>query len=103
MGVRLERESSVTYPCDGPDVPGNDIVFGEGFPTKSGRARFVPAAIVNPAEEPDAAYPMVLSTGRQLEHWHTGAMTRRAAWCAFRPAAARSSSLRDPTPPFRRE
>jgi len=76
---RLQRESSVTYPCDGPDVPGNDIVFGEGFPTKSGRARFVPAAIVNPAEEPDAAYPMVLTTGRQLEHWHTGAMTRRAS------------------------
>jgi formate dehydrogenase major subunit len=76
---RLQRESSVTYPCDGPDVPGNDIVFGEGFPTKTGRAKFVPAAIINPAEEPDAAYPMVLTTGRQLEHWHTGAMTRRAS------------------------
>jgi len=55
-----------------------DIVFGDGFPTKSGRGRFVPAAIVPPAEEPDADYPMVLTTGRQLEHWHTGAMTRRA-------------------------
>ncbi len=76
---RLERESSVTYPCDGPDKPGNDIVFGEGFPTKSGRAKFVPAAIINPAEEPDTDYPMVLTTGRQLEHWHTGAMTRRAS------------------------
>jgi formate dehydrogenase major subunit len=76
---RLQRESTVTYPCDGPDVPGNDIVFGEGFPTKTGRAKFVPAAIINPAEEPDAAYPMVLTTGRQLEHWHTGAMTRRAS------------------------
>ncbi|HZS81767.1 MAG TPA: formate dehydrogenase subunit alpha [Stellaceae bacterium] len=75
---RLERESSVTYPCDGPDQPGNDIVFGNGFPTKSGRGKFVPAPIVNPAEEPDATYPMVLTTGRQLEHWHTGAMTRRA-------------------------
>src|SRR5262249_33025879 len=76
---RLERESSVTYPCDAPDQPGNDIVFGDGFPTKSGRAKFVPAAIVNPAEEPDADYPMILTTGRQLEHWHTGAMTRRAS------------------------
>jgi formate dehydrogenase major subunit len=76
---RLVRESSVTYPCAGPDQPGDDIVFGDGFPTKSGRARLVPAAIVNPAEEPDAAYPMVLTTGRQLEHWHTGAMTRRAS------------------------
>src|SRR5437016_5313609 len=76
---RLQRESSVTYPCDAEDRPGHEIVFGEGFPTKTGRARFVPAAIVPPAEEPDNDYPMVLTTGRQLEHWHTGAMTRRAS------------------------
>jgi formate dehydrogenase major subunit len=76
---RLERESSVTYPCDAEDEPGHDIVFGEGFPTASGRGRLVPAAIVPPAEEPDDDYPMVLTTGRQLEHWHTGAMTRRAS------------------------
>jgi formate dehydrogenase major subunit len=75
---RLLREHSVTYPCDAEDQPGHEIVFGEGFPTKSGRGRFVPAAIVPPAEEPDAEYPLVLTTGRQLEHWHTGAMTRRA-------------------------
>jgi formate dehydrogenase major subunit len=76
---RLEREHSVTYPCDAEDQPGHEIVFGEGFPTPSGRGRLVPAAIVPPAEEPDAEYPMVLTTGRQLEHWHTGAMTRRAS------------------------
>jgi formate dehydrogenase major subunit len=76
---RLQRESSVTYPCDAPDQPGHDIVFGDGFPTASGRAKLVPAAIVPPAEEPDAEFPLVLTTGRQLEHWHTGAMTRRAS------------------------
>jgi len=76
---RLLREDSVTYPCDAEDQPGNDIVFGDGFPTASGRGRLVPAAIIPPAEEPDAEYPMVLTTGRQLEHWHTGAMTRRAS------------------------
>ncbi|HXS41148.1 MAG TPA: formate dehydrogenase subunit alpha, partial [Stellaceae bacterium] len=76
---RLERESSVTYPCEAPDKPGNDIVFGEGFPTKSGRGKLVPVGLVPPAEEPDETYPMVLTTGRQLEHWHTGAMTRRAS------------------------
>jgi len=76
---RLERESSVTYPCDADDKPGNDIVFGEGFPTPSGRGKFVPVGLVPPAEEPDDQYPMVLTTGRQLEHWHTGAMTRRAS------------------------
>jgi len=75
---RLERENSVTYPVDADDKPGNDIVFGEGFPTPTGRGKFVPAGLVPPAEEPDLDYPMVLTTGRQLEHWHTGAMTRRA-------------------------
>ena len=76
---RLERESAVTYPCDAPDKPGNVVVFGDGFPTASRRARLVPASIISPAELPDAQFPMVLTTGRQLEHWHTGAMTRRAS------------------------
>ncbi|MBI3451926.1 MAG: formate dehydrogenase subunit alpha [Rhodospirillales bacterium] len=77
--ARLEREHSVTYPAPAPDQPGQDIVFGDGFPTASGRAKFVPAAIMPPGEEPDAEFPMILTTGRQLEHWHTGAMTRRAS------------------------
>jgi formate dehydrogenase major subunit len=75
---RLERESSVIYPCPTPDHPGEAVVFGDGFPTKTGRATLVPAKILPPAEVPDAEYPLVLMTGRQLEHWHTGAMTRRA-------------------------
>jgi formate dehydrogenase major subunit len=76
---RLEREGSVTYPCPAPDAPGEEIVFGDHFPTASGRARLVPAGLRDPAEMPDAAFPFVLTTGRELEHWHTGAMTRRAA------------------------
>src|SRR5690606_32092437 len=75
---RLLREGTVTYPCPAPDHPGEEIVFTERFPTPSGRGKLVPAPIVPPAEEPDDEYPMVLTTGRQLEHWHTGAMTRRA-------------------------
>lgn len=75
---RLEREGAVTYPVDGPDQPGNEIIFAQGYPTESGRARIVPANIVPPDELPDEEYPMVLSTGRVLEHWHTGSMTRRA-------------------------
>ena len=75
---RLERESVVTYPCDGEELPGNDVIFADGFPTPSTRGKFVPASIIAPDEMPDADYPMVLSTGRQLEHWHTGAMTRRS-------------------------
>ena len=75
---RLEREGAVTYPVDAPDVAGNDIIFTDRFPTASGRAKIVPAQIRPPDEVPDADYPMVLSTGRVLEHWHTGSMTRRA-------------------------
>jgi formate dehydrogenase major subunit len=58
--------------------PGDPVVFIENFPTESGRAKFVPADLISAAERPDKDYPMVLITGRQLEHWHTGSMTRRA-------------------------
>ena len=75
---RLERESSVTYPCVKEGDPGEPIVFVTRFPTATGRGQFVPADLISAAERPDADYPMVLITGRQLEHWHTGAMTRRA-------------------------
>ena len=75
---RLEREGAVTYPVDGPDMPGNEIIFTTGFPTESGRGKIVPARVTPPDEIPDTEYPMVLSTGRVLEHWHTGSMTRRS-------------------------
>ena len=75
---RLERESSVTYPCLSADDPGQPIVFTDRFPTATGRVTLVPADIIPAAERPDADYPLVLITGRQLEHWHTGSMTRRA-------------------------
>lgn len=76
---RLEREHAVTYPCLHEGDPGEPVVFTTSFPRESGRARFVPADIIPAAERPDADYPMVLITGRQLEHWHTGSMTRRTA------------------------
>jgi len=76
---RLEREHAVTYPCEKEGDPGERVVFTEQFPTASGRGRFVPATVIPAAERPDYAYPFVLITGRQLEHWHTGSMTRRTA------------------------
>jgi formate dehydrogenase major subunit len=76
---RLEREDAVTYPCDSEDQPGHSVIFGDGFPTPSGRAKLVPADLVPPDEPPDEDYPVILTTGRMLEHWHTGAITRRAA------------------------
>ena len=75
---RLTKESVVAYPCPAPDHPGQDIVFSDRFPTQDGLGKFVPADVIPPDEMPDREYPFILSTGRQLEHWHTGAMTRRA-------------------------
>ncbi|TIM64526.1 MAG: formate dehydrogenase subunit alpha, partial [Mesorhizobium sp.] len=75
---RIEREGSVIYPADGPDKPGNEIIFSSGFPTADGRGRIVPADLLPPDEVPDEEFPLVLTTGRLLEHWHTGSMTRRA-------------------------
>jgi formate dehydrogenase major subunit len=76
---RLERESSVTYPCLSEDDPGQPTVFIDHFPTEDGRVKLVPADIIPANERPDAEYPFVLITGRQLEHWHTGSMTRRSS------------------------
>ncbi|NQU41528.1 MAG: formate dehydrogenase subunit alpha [Lentisphaerae bacterium] len=85
---RLKNESYVTYPCPSPESQGTPVLFADGFPTTSGRARIVPASIIPPDEVPDDDYPMILTTGRMLEHWHTGAMTRRATVLdALEPAA----------------
>jgi len=93
---RLEREGAVTYPVDAPDVPGHEIIFYSGFPTESGRGRIVPANVLPPDEVPDADYPMVLSTGRVLEHWHTGSMTRRSGVLdAIEPEAVAFMSPKD--------
>ncbi|MGN6463090.1 MAG: molybdopterin oxidoreductase family protein, partial [Pseudolabrys sp.] len=75
---RIAREDAVTYPADAPDKPGNDVVFVNGFPRPGGLGKLVAAKLTPPDETPDHEYPFVLTTGRQLEHWHTGSMTRRA-------------------------
>jgi formate dehydrogenase major subunit len=76
---RLQRESSVTYPCLSADDPGAPTVFIDHFDTVDGRVHLVPADIIAADERPDAHFPFVLITGRQLEHWHTGSMTRRSS------------------------
>ncbi len=95
---RLEVQNAVTYPSLSPTDPGQPIVFGDGFPRANGRARFTPASVIAPDEAPDAEYPMIMTTGRQLEHWHTGSMTRRSrvldavepeANCSLHPSTLR--------------
>jgi len=75
---RVEQADSVTYPCSDESDSGQSVVFVEAFPTASGKAKLVPARLIPADEQPDTQYPFVLITGRRLEHWHTGAMTRRA-------------------------
>ena len=96
---RLEDENAVTYPSLSPTDPGQPIVFGDGFPRADGRARFTPADLIAPDDVPDDEYPMILTTGRQLEHWHTGSMTRRSkvldtvepeANCSLHPSTLRN-------------
>ena len=95
---RLEDDNAVTYPSLSPTDPGQPIVFGNGFPRQDGRAKFTPASVIAPDDTPDDEYPMILTTGRQLEHWHTGSMTRRAtvldavepeANCSLHPSTLR--------------
>ncbi|MCY4261075.1 MAG: formate dehydrogenase subunit alpha, partial [Rhodobacteraceae bacterium] len=99
---RLET-TAVTYPSLTPDDPGQEIVFGDGFPLPDGRARFTPAQVTPPDELPDDTYPFVLITGRQLEHWHTGSMTRRTsvldaiepeASCSLHPRTLRNLNVK---------
>ena len=100
---RLENENAVTYPSLSDTDPGQPIVFSDGFPRAEGRARFTPADLVAPDDVPDAEYPMILTTGRQLEHWHTGSMTRRAsvldhlepeANCSLHPSTLRDLGVK---------
>ena len=68
----------MTYPCLSADEYGVATMFIDKFPTADGRVRLVPADTIPANERPDAEFPLVLITGCQLEHWHTGSMTRRA-------------------------
>ncbi|HER27282.1 MAG TPA: formate dehydrogenase subunit alpha, partial [Rhodospirillales bacterium] len=88
---RLQREDVVTYPCTDEDEPGQAVLFGDGFPTKNGKALLVATDMQPPGDVPDDDYPIILSTGRMLEHWHTGAITRHAAILdALEPVAVAS-------------
>jgi formate dehydrogenase major subunit len=99
---RLESENVVTYPSLSMTDPGQAIVFSDGFPRPEGRAKFTPASVIAPDEVPDTEYPMILTTGRQLEHWHTGSMTRRSkvldtvepeANCSMHPKTLRAMGV----------
>lgn len=72
---RLEGHGLV-WPCTKPDRQGTEILFSRSFP--SGRGKLIPVQYAPAKEMPDEDYPFVLNTGRNIYHWHTGAITRRA-------------------------
>jgi len=80
-GVTYERleGAGLQYPVPDDTHPGTAFLFDHAFPTADGRATFVAVAYTDPVELPDDEYPFVMNTGRQLYHWHTGTMTRRAS------------------------
>ena len=74
---RLEKESP-QWPCPSADHPGTEYLFKESFSREGGKALFTPVPFVASKELPDKEYPFVLTTGRELFHYHTGTMTRRS-------------------------
>jgi formate dehydrogenase alpha subunit len=89
-GVTYDRleGAGLQYPVPSHDHAGTAFLFDHAFPTADGRARFVPVEYAPPVELPDAEFPFVMNTGRQLYHWHTGTMTRRAQGLDAREPAA---------------
>ncbi len=80
-GVTYQRleGAGLQYPVPTLDSPGTSFLFDEHFPTADGKGVFVPVEYAPPVELPDEEFPFVMNTGRQLYHWHTGTMTRRAS------------------------
>ncbi|MEV0018505.1 molybdopterin oxidoreductase family protein [Streptomyces tendae] len=83
---RLAEENGVFWPCPAPTGgdaaaphPGTPRLFLDRFATDDGRARFVPVAHRPSAEEPDDEYPVLLTTGRVVAQYQSGAQTRRVA------------------------
>ena len=73
---RLER-GGIQWPCPTADHPGTPILHKEKFTRRLGK--FTPLRFREPVENPDEEYPFTLNTGRILQHWHGGTMSRRSA------------------------
>ncbi len=74
--ARLEAGERLQWPVKGPDHPGTPVLHVGQF--TRGKGKFAPIDHIPPAELPDDEFPVLLSTGRVLYHWHGGQMTRRA-------------------------
>ncbi len=104
---RIDQEGGVFWPCPTEGHPGTPRLFGDRFPTPSGRARFHAVEHEGPSEVPDAEYPVFLTTGRVLAHYQSGTQTRRVdelvaqaedATAEIHPLLARQHGLRNGDP-----
>jgi formate dehydrogenase (coenzyme F420) alpha subunit len=75
---RLEHPYALQWPCPDPGHPGTQILYTDRFATIDGLGVFTPVEWHPPAEVTDFEYPLILTTGRSIWHWHTGTMTRRS-------------------------
>ena len=82
---RLDEEGPLHWPCRSTDDPGEATLYLDRFETPDGRAALGARPYLPPGEQPDAIYPMILITGRRLEHYNAGTMTRRTANLALLP------------------
>ena len=82
---RLDDEGPLHWPCRSAEDPGEATLYLDRFDTPDGRAALGARPYLPPGEQPDAIYPMILITGRRLEHYNAGTMTRRTANLALLP------------------
>jgi formate dehydrogenase major subunit len=101
---RLDSPEALQWPCPSPDHPGTDILHREKFATPDGLGVFSVVKHIPPAEVPDDEYPLILTTGRNIWHWHTGTMTRRSqtldnevgtGWVEINPDDAKDLGIED--------
>ncbi len=99
---RLEHPEGLHWPCPEKTHPGTPILHREKFTTPDGLGVFSAVEWKAPAEVPDSEYPLLLTTGRSIWHWHTGTMTRRSeslvseidsGWVELHPEDARSAGI----------
>jgi assimilatory nitrate reductase catalytic subunit len=103
---KIDAQNGVFWPCPSEDHPGTPRIFAHRFATPSGKARFHAVRHQPPAEEPDAEYPLYLTTGRVLSQYQSGTQTRRVERLArlspepmaeINPVAAKRAGILDGT------
>jgi formate dehydrogenase alpha subunit len=85
---RLRQSPGIFWPCYDESHPGTPRLYEDGFGFRDRRARFLPVNLPNTLMEPTEEYPYVLISGRLLEHFNTGEMSRRSTKLSrLRPAS----------------